>query len=117
MKYDSPVNNVHTGIIVEYHRTRTGPNFFMVFYKNLSTVCFTRKEVRNRLGTARFTETSKILSEWVDEMIDKYGQDPTSPDGSSNEVLEYAKTAGFGPEAHDSGLDDTDPNHNTRTII
>ena len=109
MKYDSPVNNVHTGIIVEYHRTRTGPNFFMVYYKNLSTCCFTRKEVRDRLGTARFTETSKILSEWVDEMIEKYEK----VSDESQDSLEYAKSAGFGPEAH---LDETDPNFQTKMI-
>lgn len=95
----------------------------MVYYKNLSTCCFTRKEVRDRLGTARFTETSKILSEWVDEMIDKYGEKKDE----SKDLMEYAKTEGFGPEAHQDGLvdeltsesalDETDPNHNTRTII
>ena len=111
MKYDSPVNNVHTGIIVEYHRTRTGPNFFMVYYKGLSTVCMTRKEVRNRLGTARFTETSRILSEWVDEMIDKYEK----VSDESQDTLEYAKSAGFGPEAH--ALDENDPNFNTKMVI
>ena len=52
----------------------------------------------------------------VDEMIDKYGK-TAEPAGSSNEVMEYAKTQGFGPEAHAEGLDETDPNHNTRTII
>ena len=54
----------------------------------------------------------------IDEMIEKYGQVPPEPAGSSNETLEYAKTAGFGPEAHDEGgLDENDPNFNTRTVI
>ena len=81
----------------------------MVYYKNLSTCCFTRKEVRDRLGTARFTETSKILSEWVDQMIEKY----ESKADETVSTLDYAVSAGFGPEAH---LDESDPNFQTRMI-
>ena len=45
-------------------------------------------------------------------MYDKYCRDSAEPVSSSNEVLDYAKTAGFGPEAHDD-----DPTANTKMVI
>ena len=112
MIYNSPCNNVHTGFIVNFHRTRTGPNYFLVYYKNISRVVFEPIEVSRTLGSARYLDSSKKLREWCEEMYDKYCRDSAEPAGSSNEVLSYAKTQGFGPEAHDE-----DPTANTRTII
>lgn len=81
----------------------------MVFYKNLSTPCLSSKEVRQRFGSAKFTEGVKQLSAWCDEMIDKYGQQKEELD------MERIAKEGFGPEAH--GLDPTDPNYQTKMIV
>ena len=106
MKYTYPSNTTACSVI--YNRTHDGPNHFIVYYKNLSTVCFTVKDVRKRMGAAKFTDSSKALCTWVQETIDKY--EKTSTDRDQDEV----KATGFGPEAH---LDETDPNHLTRTVI
>ena len=119
MIYSSPCNNVHTGFIVDFHRTRTGPNYFLVYYKNISRVVFEPIEVSRTLGSARYLDSSKKLREWCEEMYDKYCRDSAEPAGSSNDTLEYAKTAGFGPEGHGDTAEpaDADPTANTRTII
>jgi hypothetical protein len=106
MKYSYPSNS--NSLRVTYCRTHDGPNHFIVFYKNLSTVAFTTKDVRKRLGSAKFTDSSKALSAWCDDMIAQY--EKTSTDRDQDEVL----ATGFGPEAH---LDQTDPNHQTRAVI
>ena len=107
MIYNYPHNS--SSLIVQYRRTRIGPNAFMVFYKNISSFCFTSKEVRQRFGSAKFTEGVKTLSTWCDEMIDKYGK-------TSEESLDMEQIAkeGFGPEAH---LDETDPNYQTKMVM
>ena len=117
MIYSSPCNNVHTGFIVDFHRTRTGPNYFMVYYKNCSRIVTEPIEVSRVLKSARYLDSSKKLREWCEEMVSKYNrQDPPEPAGSSQEVLEYAKTAGFGPEGH-TDTADVDPTANTKMII
>jgi len=75
-------------------------------------VVFEPIEVSRTLGSARYLDSSKKLREWCEEMVSKYGQVSPEPAGSSNETLEYAKTAGFGPEAHDD-----DPTANTKMVI
>jgi hypothetical protein len=106
VKYSYPSNT--NSLSVSYNRTHDGPNHFIVFYKNLSTVCFTSKEVRQRLGPAKFTDSSKALSSWCDEMIEKY--EKTTTDRDQEEV----KATGFGPEAH---LDESDPNFQCKTVV
>jgi hypothetical protein len=88
----------------------------MVFYKNCSRIVTEPIEVSRILGTARYLDSSKQLRTWCEEMVEQYGEKKKEKEDVS--VMEYAKTAGFGPEGHgDTGVDETDPNHNTRTII
>lgn len=70
MIYPYPSND--TSLKVEYHRVREGPNWFMVYYKNVATPCLTVKDVKNRLGPAKFLDSSKNLYKWMEEMIEKY---------------------------------------------
>jgi hypothetical protein len=105
VRYPYPSNS--TSLNVVYNRTHDGPNHFIVYYKNLSTVEYTSKDVRKRLGAAKFTESSKQLSAWADEMIEKY--EKTATDRDQDEV----KATGFGPEAH---LDESDPNYQTKMV-
>jgi hypothetical protein len=44
----------------------------MMYYKNIATPCLTVKDVKSRLGSAKFLESSKILYKWMEEMIEKY---------------------------------------------
>ena len=97
MKYDSPINDIKGGFIVEYHRTRTGPNFFMVFYKGCSRIVTEPIEVSRTLGSARYLDSSKVLRKWCEEMSFQYG---TKAEEKDEGVLEYSKTEGFGPEGH-----------------
>ena len=118
MIYSSPCNNVHTGFIVDYHRTRTGPNYFMVFYKNCSRIVTEPIEVSRILGTARYLDSSKTLRAWCEEMVEQYGE--KKEEKKDEAVMEYAKTQGFGPEAHaeaSAEAHDEDPTANTKMVI
>ena len=44
----------------------------MLYYKNIATPCLTVKDVKNRLGAAKFLDSSKNLYKWMEEMIEKY---------------------------------------------
>ena len=99
-KYDGMVGYTTQ---VEYHRNKTGPNYFVVYYKQRSVVCYDRIDVKRCFGSARFTPAIKALGEWCDEMIGKYGE-------SLPVVVD--KATGFGPECHEE-----DPTAATRMVI
>ena len=97
---------------VEYHRNKTGPNYFIVYYKQRSVVCYDRIDVKRCFGPAKFTPSVTELGQWCDEMIDKY--DKTEKD-SSNSLCPEVKATGFGPECHEEALED--PTRDTRMVI
>ena len=70
MIYSSPNNSQHFQL--NYHRVREGPNWFMMYYKNIATPCFTVKDVKSRLGSAKFLDSSKSLYKWMEEIMEKY---------------------------------------------
>lgn len=86
----------------EYHKRH---NHFICLYKNSSRGFNDPKELWRHLGSAKFTESGKALKEWALEVFKD----------EEVEVVEEAgrKDTSFASEA----LDETDPNHNTRTII
>ena len=112
---------------VEYHRNKTGPNYFVVYYKQRSVVCYDRIDVKRCFGPAKFTPSVTELGKWCDEMIDKY--DKTEKDSSNSldpEVMTKAieqlgaldpkiLATGFGPECHEEDLED--PTKDTRMVI
>lgn len=103
MIYPYPSNTQH--FKVEYHRVREGPNWFMMFYRNIATPCFTVRDVKGRLGSAKFLESSKNLYKWMEEMIEQYDKQQTELD------MSQIAATGFGPEAHGE-----DPTANTRMV-
>ena|SRR5210317_893434 len=105
MIYSSPKNTQHFQL--NYHRVREGPNWFMMYYKNIATPCLTVKDVKSRLGPAKFLDSSKELYKWMEEMIEKYDSKQTELDMSA------VAATGFGPEAH---LDENDPNYQTKMV-
>ena len=107
MEYNYEKNT--TDCMVTYHRERTGPNFFRVFYKDSTVIRYSPKEVGRVFGVAKFTPWVKEMREWAKEMVEKY-------DKSVKEELDKDRIAkeGFGPEAH---ADELDPTADTKMII
>ena len=95
---------------VEYHRTRNGPNWFLVYYKNAAQIRFTPKEVGRCFGVAMFTPTVNNIREWCYEMVEKYGSEE---DKSTDDYKNYIKKHGFGPEVHDG--DESSPEEPNET--
>ena len=93
---------------VEYHRNKTGPNYFVVYYKQRSVVCYDRIDVKRCFGPAKFTPSVTELGVWCDEMIAKYETKPS-------EASLVDKATGFGPECHEEALED--PTRATRMVI
>ena len=85
--------------MVTYMRTRTGPNWFRVYYKDSCVIRFTPKDVGRVFGIAKFTPSVNLIREWCKEMVNKYEKKEELP-----VVLDKEK--GFGPECHDVGTDD-----------
>ena len=104
MIYPSPINSQHFQL--NYHRVREGPNWFMMYYKNIATCCFSVKDVKSRLGSAKFLESSKNLYKWMEEMVDKY-------DAAGIEMEGRADTS-FASEAL---VEKEDPTANTRMVV
>ena len=60
--------------MVTYMRTRTGPNWFRVYYNNSCVIKFTPKEVGRVFGIAKFTPSVNNIRDWCKEMVNKYDQ-------------------------------------------
>ena len=71
-----------------------------------------RKEVLSFAKWPSKTPSGDRLREWLDGFED-HQTPPSDPQPESSLTDEHLAT-GFGPECH---LDETDPNHNTKTII
>ena len=87
MEIQCPHNDHKT--MVTYMRTRTGPNWFRVCYKNMCVIRFTPKEVGRVFGIAKFTPSVNLIRDWCKEMVSKYEQsDPvgTNDDNSVSSV-------------------------------
>tara|TARA_R100000654_G_scaffold27835_1_gene52187 strand:- start:241 stop:561 length:321 start_codon:yes stop_codon:yes gene_type:complete len=73
-RYPFPLND--KDFIVEYHKTREGPNGFMCYYKNAATYRIEPLDAWRILGVAKFTDTGKKLKQWcldMDEQHRDYG--------------------------------------------
>ena len=60
---------------VTYCRTREGPNGFICFYKDASTMQTDPLEAWRTLRIAKNTDTGKALKAWCLEMHEKYGNE------------------------------------------
>ena len=109
MEYKYPESD--QSMMVWYHRERTGPNFFRVYYKQGCCIRYTPKEVGRLFGVAKFTTSVNELREWCYEMIGKFG---STKDKEDEGYLKYVEKHGFGPEAHE---DEHDGTKDTKMII
>ena len=106
MEYAFPNNTNESNVV--YHRNRTGPNYFRVFYKNAAQIRFTPKQVGAVFGVARFTPTVNEMRDWCYEMVKQYGSETDKTDDG---YLNYIAKHGFGPESHE------EPNDNTKMVV
>ena len=66
-------NNDHKTMIT-YMRSKTGKNWFRVYYNNMCCIRFTPKDVGRVFGIAKFTPSVNSIREWCYEMVNKYEQ-------------------------------------------
>ena len=105
MEYQYPENTVDCS--VTYMRTRTGPNWFRVYYKNGAHIRFSPKEVGRVFGIAKFTPTVNSIREWCKEMEAKFAEGDAS-------TISVAKYEG---ESVSSMNDDQDSTDTTTKMI
>ncbi len=103
MEIQCPHNDHKT--MVTYMRTRIGPNWFRVYYKDSCVIRFTPKEVGRVFGIAKFTPSVNLIRDWCKEMVEKYESQSSLKDDTDSTVV-IDKEKGFGPECHDVGTDD-----------
>ena len=98
-----PFDGNGNGLIVTYHRSREGPNYFNIYYKQSSVLRQDPKDAWRILGPAKFTDSGKALKEWCLEMDEKYG----------TENKEAKVDTSFASEV----LAEQDPSTNTKIVI
>lgn len=101
MVIDYPDND--QSLIVQYHHTRTGPDYILILYKHVSRIVLDVKALKAVLGSAKFLDSSKKIYAWAQELIDKY---------SHVEEEARADTSFASPE-----VEDADPTKDTKMII
>ena len=100
----------------EYHRVREGPNYFVSYYKHSSRLHYDPKDCWRTLGTAKFTDTGKILKDWCLEMYDQYSV-PQLKKWSSSVIDEFRgsgrKDTSFASEA----MEEENPCSETKMVM
>ena len=95
------------GLYVEHVRSREGPkSYFNILYKGSARSVQEPIGLSRVLGCARYTDASKELRAWAEEVHEK-AMAKSSPDLD----MEKVKAEGFGPEAHPE-----DPTTHTKMI-
>ena len=93
------------GLMVQYHRMREGPSYFMIHYKNSSVLRQDPKDAWRVMGSAKFTPGSQDLKQWCLDIHDKYNKEEVEP----------RKDTSFASEAMEET--ETDPSSNTKMIV
>jgi len=94
------------GMSIETGRDING-RFFIAHARSASVWIRCQRELRRFLRLKGSTTSRAALDSWLDSL---QATDAERAEPSRAEVL----ATGFGPECH---LDETDPNHSTRTVI
>lgn len=96
------------GLYVEHTRRREGPpSVFTILYKGSARSCTDPKELWRVMGKAKYTDASKRLREWAEEL-----HEATLAKAAPKLDTDRIAAEGFGPEAHG----DEDPTSNTKMI-
>ena len=90
-------------LMVQYHRMREGPNYFMIHYKNTSVLRQDPKDAWRVMGSAKFTANSQELKQWCLDIHEEW----------SNKKAKPVKDTSFASEAM---AEPEDPTANTKMI-
>ena len=96
--------NNSQSMMFSYHRVREGPNYFVCYYKNSSTMKMDPKEAWRTLGAAKFTESGQALKAWCLSMHEQYGDHPKEDQGRAD--------TSFASEA----MNEEDPTADTKMV-
>lgn len=94
---------------MEYRAPREGPAHYLIWQPGCSQIRMTRRDVLRAIKWPIKTPTGDALRAWLDEIDAMNAPAPEALD------MEQIKKEGWGPEAH--GLDESDPNFQTRTVL
>jgi len=94
---------------VETGRDHNG-RYFIAYSSGASVFCREAAELRRFLKLPRTIPMREALESWLASLSDQDVKRVPPPAAATSELL----ATGFGPECH---LDESDPNHATRTII
>ena len=91
---------------------RTPNGYYTAWKPDVSVICVDRKALLRFVQWPAKTPTGDAIRAWLDGFAanEKASDAPQQKPSLTDEQL----ATGFGPECH---LDETDPNHHTRTII
>jgi len=87
---------------------------FIAYSSGASVMLRDKKELRKFLGLPLKTPSREALDSWLVSLDAIDDERQNRKQQSSIGLSEEALKTGFGPECH---LDETDPNHQTRTVI
>ena len=95
------------GVSIDRHVVREGPSpYFVAWQPHSSRMFYDRREMMRWLKWPKGTPTREKIDEWLDSF--EVAEEAPGLD------MAAIKREGFGPEAH--GLDETDPNHQTKMV-
>ena len=100
--------HVPNALFVERSLRREGPSPVYVAWKpHTSRLFYDKKNLLKFCAWPKSLPTGQALRDWLDSFDDQ----PFAPNEQHHDRI---AAEGFGPEAH---LDESDPNHQTKTVI
>lgn len=100
--------HVPNALFVERSLRREGPSPVYIAWKpHTSRLFYDRKNLLKFCAWPKSLPTGQALRDWLDSFDDQ----PSAPNEHNQDRI---TAEGFGPEAH---LDESDPNHQTKTVI
>jgi hypothetical protein len=87
---------------------------FIAYSSGVSIIVRNVKELRKFLGLAPKTPSRESLDSWLVSLAAIDDERQSRKTQQTTGLTEAVLQTGFGPECH---LDETDPNHQTRTVI
>lgn len=105
---------VAPGLFIERQKDGT----YIAWKPHVSVGCNGRKSLLRFIAWPAKTPTGDLIREWLNSFEKPSATQPLTSQpaaqGSEGSLSQELLTTGFGPECH---LDESDPNHQTRTVI
>jgi len=100
--------HVPNALFIERSLRREGPSPVYIAWKpHTSRLFYDKKSLLKFCAWPKSLTTGQALRDWLDSFDDQ----PSAPNEQHQDRI---VAEGFGPEAH---LDESDPNHQTKTVI